>query len=220
MELILGLGIMAAMGGSVYLVYANAVQIDVRSRMRGDLSFESYMIFRSIEEDLGRFVNYRYKINKDNEERLALSGEGNTLSFIRESPDGLQWVSYELNEPQEGVIRKTQMGRRSAKNSDQTLVLERSDIQVRQLVRKNALFKGLPLQHEEVMQIQTVSSSITDAGLKFYYADNIDKVGLTWLDQWHQLDSPAVIRVVLSLWQGASGGKAEFSRDFLLPVGI
>ena len=219
-ELLLGLGIMAAMGGSVYMVYANAVRIDTQSRLAGEFSFESYIIFKAIEDDLGDFVNYRYKRPGDMEERLALSGQEDALGFVRESPDGLQWVSYELDTPAVSVVRKTVMGRHYKTNTDQLLDLKQTDGPFKQMIRKRIAFNGMPPEYQVLPEGRMVSGRMPDGGLKFFYAQNSDSNGLTWSNQWHQLDSPAVIRVVLRLSKGASGRTAEFSRDFLLPVGI
>lgn len=216
LELVLGLGIFTAMAGSVYLIYTNAVRIESESRRLSDWSSESFWVLKAIEEDLGNMVPYRYLENNAGEERSLFAGTEGTITFVAETSEGLQWVSYRMEAEEAGTIRQTLIGRRQQKNEDQVLSEERIERSRQILTRKTASFKGVDVTDQDWTSSEIMTKNAQD--LQFSYAGNVEGSELAWMDQWREPGAPAAVRVVLGLGHEHSPG-LRLTKDILVPIG-
>jgi prepilin-type N-terminal cleavage/methylation domain-containing protein len=220
LELLLALGITAVMGSSVYLVYANAVRIDRESRRLGDVTFDSFMVVRTLERDLGRLVYYRYAEPGETTEQAVFEADDDRLAFVIQDDDGLKWVEYLLVQQPQDQVRSTQLGQRTKGNVD--MVVERSIQQKPRsmFLRKLQLFKGRTPAGDEDIRQEILTDNIASDGLEFYYAEFKQNNGLSWSKTWKQSARPAALRVVLRLLDPDSGRTFEISKDLLMPTGM
>ena len=218
-ELILGLSIFAVMASSVYMIYANAVRIDAQSRRLGDLSSESYWVLKAFEEDVENMVAYRYRKEGTDEQHVAFIGEEDSMSFVTEGDDALQWVSYRLESQPSGTVQQTLLGKRLRKNEDQILEEERTEKRRETLTRRTAPFKGLPPQDTDPLSSEILTKNVATQGIKFFYAGSALKNGLSWKSQWQELGVPAAVRVVIRMVDENSFQVLELTKDILVPVG-
>ena len=220
MELIVVLGITAVMAGSVYRIYTNALKIDIESRSISDSLLRSYMIFKSMDDDLGRGIAYRVTLPGDSNPSLVFEGTSKTLAFVKETPEGLRWIRYALDEPEKVVIQGTYIGKRYTKNEDQDLKVSQQAEANQWFIRQETPFEGLSPAEMDKVGKEILSKNIKAQGIKFYYAQPSATSGLTWVETWHEFNLPAAIRVDVRLTPGSSDRVLEFSKVILLPTGF
>lgn len=220
LELILALGIMAVMAGSVLMVYTNAVRIDSRSRELSEAIFRSYMIFKTIEDDISRSVAYRFLAPDGNGDVPAFVGEKDRLAFVKDTPKGLRWIDFSFEDPEQGTVRTTVMGRRYSKNQDQLLEETIVDRTARSLTRQEFLLnKRSPDETDKELK-EIVVSGLYPEDLTFQYGRYEKNTGLIWANSWNDLNLPSAIRVDVRLSKDLSVPGAVYSKVIVLPAGF
>ncbi len=221
LELILALGITAVMAGSVFMVYTHAVRLESRSRELNEVTLRSYMIFKTIEDDIGRSVAYRFRAGDGNGEVPAFLGEKDRLAFVTETDQGLRWVDYSLDEPEtEGTVRTTIMGRRYSRNEDQVLSESITENKTRAFKRQLSLFDAATPDDSRHEQTEIIVPGVGPEDISFQYARSQKQSGLAWAASWYDLDLPSAIRVDVRLYAGQSQQGIQYSKVIVLPTGF
>ena len=220
-ELILGLGLAAVMGVSVFMVYANAVRLDAYSKGLSENIFRTFMTFKVIENDLGRVASYRYRVQGSDSEEFAFVGQEGRLAFVARTPHGLNWVEYFTQEDaQQAIVQSTALGRRYERNTDQTLERAVSEQKGQRLMRQEIAFNGMPPAGDVKDEAQVLTRGIAAGGMTFYYGKVSGNSGLVWSDSWEGSTLPAAIRVEARMRNDRSGRMSQYSKVVLLPVGF
>lgn len=219
LELILALGIAAVMGSSVFMVYANAVRLESRSRELNEITFRTYMIIKTIEDDIGRSVLYRFRSADGNGEIPAFVGSSQRLAFVRQTPQGLRWVEYSLEDTTQAVIRKTALGRRYSNNEDQALEQRVLDIKSRTLIRQQSLFDSSTPGDSRKEEREIVAQGLHAQDFSFKYGKSEKNTQINWKNTWDDLELPSALRVDVRFSKGSKDALNGFSKVIILPVG-
>lgn len=219
-ELILGLGLAAVMGASVFMVYANAVRLDAYSKDLSENIFRTFMTFKVIENDIGRVASYRYRVDGSGSEEFAFVGQEDRLAFVSRTPQGLNWVEYYTQEDAaQTVLKSTAMGRRYDRNSDQTLNKTVYDKKGQSLIRQEIAFNAMPPSGDVKDGARVLARGIAADGVSFYYGKISGNSALVWSDSWKEATLPAAIRVEARMRNDRAGRMSQYSKVIFLPVG-
>lgn len=218
-ELIMGLGIFAFIAVSVFLVYNNAIKVDRMSSRLSELSHEAYWTLVTLEEDLQRAVPYQYQDDLQNHSVPFFTGDARSLSFLAETPNGLQFVSYDLNSPEAEQTIETRLGEHYTKN-EATVISELNETEgLFTLVRRSSQFQGRPIVLSPDLPAEILSQRITSDGLQFAYGKKLSNSGkpeFEWLTKWTDPEPPDAVRIALKVIDGST--RFELTDDIALPA--
>ncbi len=242
-EMLVGFSIFAVIALSLYVTYANGMQLNRRSQSVGERYRQAKWAMEAITRDLENIVPYHFPIEEDlhihkvlvgestvgnvgittrmsgdaDEQAGSFLGEEESLSFISVDAAGVKQVRYYLSEPQDILVQTTVVNE-DIREQQTILSSVIAEDEEKILVREELALRDF--YGDSTKEI--ISLHVKEGGLKFSYAlrpsGALDK-DLEWQDRWEGASFPVGVRVVLVLNDPQAEIPMQVQRDILVPLG-
>ncbi len=226
-EILLALGMVSIIAGSLYGTYASAIQIQKKTRRLEQLNRSAFWSLDVLALDVESMVPYHQKGNGGEDADDFFCGEASRLTLLRPTEDGLKEVRYFLMDPDYGVVHKVIVGSSSSRNTPITLTQTDDGERLQYLVREEKLFPSEEGDSEESQlgeELEILNRYVQEGSLKFSYAHVArgaagDDVG--WETAWKKTEHPSLIRVEMVLVNPQdSEDILALQKDILVPLGL
>ena len=219
-ELLLGLVIFSIISMSIYGVFWGGIKLDSRAETQNQVFREVRMTFDLIEKELENMIFYDF--SESHSERSSFSGEINRITFLTSGNDGVNAVSYYLEDPQAGVIVKTLLGDTYTKNvnvRNQIIESERANCLIRE---EKGLKEFLGSTSSDSDLVEIIAMHVKESGLRFYYGTSQEEQDeVIWQERWDFDYLPSHIKVEIDF---LLGGKTKtiktFEKKIIVPSGF
>lgn len=216
-ELLLGVVITSIILLTVYAVFFAALDIRERSLRQEDTIGQMGIALEAMARDLENTVGYNFANSYP--EIKAFNGAKDRVTFLQSSPNGLRFVSYFLQEKDEGRRHEVKIGRHSKRNVAVTESKTGKEAAY-DLIRESRPFVDYLNQSEDGKETRIVCRNLKSDGLNFSFGSvNPDSGERSWYTAWSFNVIPALTKVELVSGPGSSGPGVQLAKMVLNPAG-
>ena len=219
-ELFLGLLIFSIVAMMLYSVFSTGLKIDRKTRNTGKILNEMRWSVHQMVLELENMLPFNFANSYP--DKVAFEGQSDRVSFILASGKknlDFKVISYYLQKPSYGKIRKTVIGQKNSKNVSIVSHYEQESAKTMWLVHEEKTFSEY-LQ-DKSGEIEILSSSLKEGGLKFSYAFVEEgSQDIIWKEIWKEPHLPLGVRMELTFWNPENPNQdIPIERDVLIPIG-
>ena len=249
-ELLVGLSIFSIVAMSLYATFSGGIRINRKAQSLEGIYRDARFAFDILTRDLenmrpysninissdvhkvllGEHTDYNVSVEYnfvedvgENKKQGVFRGDKDRMSLVVATDSGLKEIRYYLKSPEEPEIHTVVVNGSSEKNV-RVFESESHDVQLLLFVREERPFPvAVESDADDNMEIEILSSSVYEEGLRFSYAKKGEgeTESLAWQGNWSGNNNPAGVKVEIKFFDETRVDKSlSISKKIIVPTGV
>ena len=218
-EVLLGISIFSIIALTAYSVFSAGIRLNKGSQKQGQVLREIRWMLDLMQSEFENMLFYDYSSSYEN--KTALSGSNNRISFVKGSSTGLKVVKYYLVPAEASNIHQVIKGNTYSKNVD--ILLENEvDRDSYCLIREESGFVEELAGNSSESEFEIILKNIKENGVRFFYGYLKEKLSdeIVWEESWNKNYIASMIRVEVALATDKDEAKGVvLTKDIFIPTG-